>query len=748
MIGYSTTFIKERFMSLIKSLMGRRQFLIATGVASTCALTCKKLAGFNARAAMAADAASNAAVKAAGNRCSNLLSPLRIRDRVLKNRIMHCVSPVYTLQGPENYPSEAWRNHYSNIAKNAAIVTMEYTFGKYPKKYHTKEESFSYWSWEHISNNKWEDIPPVWNYLERAVEDIHSEGALIVFGGDSGAVGEAIVAGDVGSESGSDGLGGRGVQGAATMGEGGVPQAPGGQGGSPPQGGTPGGAGGQGGAPAGGGMPGMGRASKSVEEIVKEAKELEEEGFDIYQLSSPTLEAAQAVRAATNMIIISSGTMGGPGGGGAMSMGGSGASGNKPSASQIEQAVESARKLEGIADILLMKGSGSAGASWESSKYEEGASYYYAEAIKKAGIKIITCIGGGTHNPIKNDEYIAKGATDMVGMTRPLFADMDLVKKVAAGRADDVIPCLQCQNCHSESMSKGPHFARCTVNPKWATPMYKLKNIEAPLMKKKVAVIGGGPAGMKAAITAAERGHKVTLYEKEAALGGLQRYTDYSPWVWTYKNYKDYLINQVKKAGIDVKLNTKATRDMIKAAGFDTVIVATGADIVESRMKADDTRVFNIMEGYSKKDQLGQNVVMIGAGKFGTEAALSMALDGRKVTVLSATEDMIGPEDIGAHNVTAQTSLYRSHSNFKYFLKTTVKSISGGKVTYTDSKGAENSIQADSVVIWSGLKARTEDADNFAGAAPEVLVVGQCSGGDDNRLNRVTRSAFYAASRV
>lgn len=711
-------------MSLIQKLMGRRQFLMAAGIVSTCALTCKKLAGFQVRS-MAADAAAAADVTAAGNRCPHLLSPLQIRNKVLKNRIMHCISPVYTLQGPENFPTDAWRNHYSNIAKNAAVVTMETSFGPYPKKYHTKEENFALWSWEHISNNKWENIPPVWNYIERAIEDIRSEGSLIAFGTNTGDVGDAVVAGDVGSESGSDGLGGRGVQGAAEMGRNGAPGAP-------------------------GGMPGMGQVSKSVEEIVKEAKEQEEIGYDIYQMQSPTPETVRAVRAATDMIIMSSLSMGRPGMGGMGGMAGgmSTSRSNKPSDAQIAQAVEAAKKLEGLVDILLMKGSGSAGGSWEASKYEEGDSYYYAKAIKKAGVKIITCIGGGLHHPSKNDAYIAKGATDMVGMTRPLFADEDLVKKVSAGRVDEVIPCVQCQNCHAESMSKGPHFARCTVNPRWAAPIYKLKNIEAPLTQKKVAVIGGGPAGMKSAIVAAERGHQVTLYEKDKALGGLQKYTDYTPWVWTYKIYKDYLIGQVEKAGVEVKLNTEATKDLLASKGYDTVIVATGADVVESRMKgADAGNVFNILTSYSNRKQLGKNVVMIGAGKIGTEAALSMALDGYEVTVLSPGPDMIDPADIGPHNVTAQTNLYRNHPNFKYFLNTVVKSITGGKVTFTDEKGVENSIQADSIVIWAGLKARTEDADNFAGAAAEVLLVGDCTG-ERGRINRATRSAFYVASRV
>jgi pyruvate/2-oxoglutarate dehydrogenase complex dihydrolipoamide dehydrogenase (E3) component len=138
---------------------------------------------------------------------------------------------------------------------------------------------------------------------------------------------------------------------------------------------------------------------------------------------------------------------------------------------------------------------------------------------------------------------------------------------------------------------------------------------------------------------------------------------------------------------------------------------------------------------------------MIGAGKFGTEAALAMALDGYKVTVLSPGPDMFDPGDIGPHNVTAQTNLYRNHPNFTYHLNTVVKSIAGGKVTYTDKAGAEKSINPDSIVIWLGLKARMEDADNFAGAAAEVHLVGDCTG-EKGRINRATRSAFYVASRV
>jgi thioredoxin reductase len=687
--------------------------MMAGGVASACALACNKLAGFETRAALAAEEAAAAALKAAGNRCPHLLSPLRIRNRLLKNRIMHTQSPIYYMQGPENFPTESYRNHYSNMAKNAAIVSMSSQFGTYPKKYEKIKDAFY-----HMANSIWEDIPPVENYIAQLMEDIHCEGSLIYYSGDTGG----------------------GAMGPLNRGSGG-PQ----QGGAPgAQRGAAGRGGGMPGGDRGGGMPGF--ASKTDDEILKEAREAEEKGYDVYQINTTSLEAAKKVRAATNLVLMGSirgsrGNMGLGSGENAVGI----TNNNQPTAAELEEGVEQARKLEGIADFLWIRTDEHPNA-WTQDKGKP-RSLAYAKAIKKAGIKIITCPSAGFHDPVENDRFIAEGNSDMVGMTMPFFADPELIRKVSEGRADDVVPCLGCHNCHGISVYTGPWYSTCTVNPKWGMPPYKLQGITKPTLSKKVAVVGGGPAGMKAALIAAERGHKVTLYEKDAALGGLLRISDNSQWRWNYKDLKEYFIHQVKKAGVDVRLNTTATPEMIKAGKYDAVLVAVGTDVAVSKMKADGSKIFNILDVYFKKNELGKNVVVLGAGKYGIEAATGMLKDGHKVTVLTSGKELVEIENQGAHNMMNQQTIYSNHPNFSYALEVTVKSISGGKVVYADSTGSEKSVQADTIVIWSGLKPRMDEAEKFIGTANSVLFVGDCTGSNGS-IQKVMRSTFFMASQV
>jgi pyruvate/2-oxoglutarate dehydrogenase complex dihydrolipoamide dehydrogenase (E3) component len=223
--------------------------------------------------------------------------------------------------------------------------------------------------------------------------------------------------------------------------------------------------------------------------------------------------------------------------------------------------------------------------------------------------------------------------------------------------------------------------------------------------------------------------------------------SDNSKYRWDQKTLKDYFVYQVKKAGVDIKVNTTATPDLIKNGKFDTVLVATGADVLSTKMKSDGSKVFNILEAYAKKEELGTNVVVIGTGKFGMEAALGLAMDGHKVTLLGSGTELVEAELRGAHNTMNQEDIYKIHPNFAYYLGVTIKDISGGKVSYTDYSGASKSVQADSIVVWSGLKPRMDEAEKFIGAADEVVLLGDCTG-QGGTLQKTIRSAFFVASLV
>jgi thioredoxin reductase len=766
---------EEKIMSLITSLVKRRQFLLGA-VGSTCALTCKKLAAFavangavptSGSAAMEAQAASAAAASAAINKCPHLLSPLRIRNVILKNRIMHTQAPPHSMQGPENYPADAFRNHYSDMAKNAAIVSFDTHFApSYPIDYSGANSPMS--GMLHYSDHIWEDIPPVHNYVNRMIDDMHIEGALVRYAGNLGtSAGSSRYNGMNDQGSGPSGGGQAAAPGgsvgapqAAAGGPGGAQQAPGGAAGA--GGGVPGRAGGG----PGGGPQAQKPDTRTVKDIVADAKEVEAMGYDVYDLSTTNKEAVEAVRNSTNLILLTHlGEMYSPtredttpphpwddGFGGQLWQSAKRTPGitndNRPTKDDLDQAIEQARKLEGLVDIFWIRDRRCEHPNSFIQDPDKPFNLYYAEALKKAGIKTLLCPSAGFHDAAQNDQFIASGLTDMVGMSTPFFADPEFVKKAAEGRLDDILPCIQCHNCHGVSRSDGPWYDVCTVNPKWATPAYKLQNIPAPTTKKMVAVIGGGVAGMRAAIIASERGHTVTLYERDKALGGHMQFTDSTQWKWNHRKFKDYLIHQVNKHGVEVLLNTKATPEAIKAKGYDTVLVANGAQPVFSEWEsAGAANIFNLMDSYTNKSALGKNIVVIGEGFYSTEAAIGMAKDGHKVTILCPTKDLIERAYIGPHNMMDQIQILECHPNINFELDAKVTSIKGDTVTYADSKGAEKTLQADSFVIWSGMKPRVDEAEKYIGTAAQVLFIGDCTtkGGT---VQKTQRQAFFIASQV
>ena len=252
---------------------------------------------------------------------------------------------------------------------------------------------------------------------------------------------------------------------------------------------------------------------------------------------------------------------------------------------------------------------------------------------------------------------------------------------------------------------------------------------------------------MMAAITAAERGHKVTLYEKNSVLGGLLLHTDYSPYKWALRRYKNYLIRQIKKAGVEVHSGTEATPEMIKAKGHDAVIAAVGASPNPVKIPgAEGKNVYDIINVYSREKELGRNVVVIGGGEYGVETGMFLARQGHRTTMLTSGKELLPIRRV--HYEEIMVDVYDHLEGFTYILEALAMRIADGKVVYTDAKGNEKSIQADSVVLYAGLKARQDEALKFYGSARNAFfATGDCTGkcGD---VQKVVRNAYFTASQI
>jgi len=363
----------------------------------------------------------------------------------------------------------------------------------------------------------------------------------------------------------------------------------------------------------------------------------------------------------------------------------------------------------------------------------------YAEAIKKSGAKIAVAPVGGYQDLDLNESILEGGKADIIAMARAFISDPGYGRKAYEGRGEDVVPCILCNRCHG--VSSAPLLDVCSVNPEIGIAHKAYRMVTVPVVSRKVAVIGGGPAGMKAALTAAERGHEVTLYEKSGVLGGQLRHADYASFQWPLKDYKDYLIRQVKNAGVQVYLDTAATPKMISAKKYDAVLVAIGAEPMGTRLSG-GTKVYNVTEVYGNEKALGKRVVVVGSGKIGGQTGMYLAENGHDVTVLTNSEEVLPAE--GAHQV---IDTYLEMKNFNFKTRVTVTGISGGNVTYTDAKGRKNSVPADSVVVYAGFKPRLDEAMDFADTADRFFMIGDCRevGG---YVRACTRTAFAAASQL
>jgi 2,4-dienoyl-CoA reductase-like NADH-dependent reductase (Old Yellow Enzyme family)/thioredoxin reductase len=372
-------------------------------------------------------------------------------------------------------------------------------------------------------------------------------------------------------------------------------------------------------------------------------------------------------------------------------------------------------------------------------------SYPQMMNVERAGIikqkypDLLINVVGGIKNPAQAEEIIASGKADFVSFMRALIADPEMPRKYAAGREWEHTPCLRCQCLKIDK--RGRFIGPCAVNPmaSFQSNYPELKVPRAPVAKK-VAVIGGGPAGVQAVKTLLERGHDVTLYEKSAEIGGQVLKAALPDFKQDIREYLAYLQGFAARSGATVLTNTEATPELLARENYNSVVVAIGAKPLQLKIPGIE-RAKWAPDVLPSEIPGGSGVVIIGAGAVGLECAIELAKDGKKVTVLemAATHglgmDMSGLG--GGDKILEWCEQYGVEINYN----SKVVKIDEKTVTFTAGDAALT-IPADYVLLAAGMTPQLEPARSFYAAAPstDVFFAGDCTEVGD--IRDATRSAF------
>jgi NADPH-dependent 2,4-dienoyl-CoA reductase/sulfur reductase-like enzyme len=339
---------------------------------------------------------------------------------------------------------------------------------------------------------------------------------------------------------------------------------------------------------------------------------------------------------------------------------------------------------------------------------------------------------------------VAAGTVDFVALCRALIADPALPKKTFRGRKQDVIPCIRCNTC----LIRGAHSlpVRCTVNPLAVREDYYRCVPPTAARTKKVVVVGGGPAGMEAALVASSRGHEVTLFERERQLGGNLLPAAGPDFKADWKSFADYLLRQVSVSTIDVRLGVEANADRVRAEAPDEVIVAVGAEPVLPQVpgieRPNVMLAKDVLEG---ADVSGWTAVVAGDGGMGLETALQLARRGKQVAVVELPGGSAGDQTVNFVDVVVLQDYLEEHG-VRPRKGVVLGEIREGTVLVRDEQGQETELDADVVVLAPHLRARTEVVAALLDTAPEVHIIGDCR--EPRILFNAMHEAFETALEI
>lgn len=366
--------------------------------------------------------------------------------------------------------------------------------------------------------------------------------------------------------------------------------------------------------------------------------------------------------------------------------------------------------------------------------------YYYplgnfvdlAAAIKQS-VSIPVIASGSILDPDMALDTVASGKADMVAMARQLFADPEWGNKVKDGRLDEIIRCIRCNEGCLLRLIKGKSV-RCWVNP--STGNEAEFALRPALRRRRVLVVGGGPAGLEAAFAASARGHEVTLMEAGSRLGG-QLIPASVPW---FKKdlvpLRERLVRQVEKAPITVHLGAAVTAAGIQSLEPDVIILATGARPVWPDISRPDghPQMVNAFEVVNGDVTVGDRVVVVGGGLIGAETAWYLAEAGKQVTVTSR-QQMIG-HDLLPDFRKILLQHYALH-NVRQMPNVKLDAVTSAGAVFIDRNWERHAVDADTLVLASGMTSQLQPLEGLNRAVYEIYIIG------DARRPRNIGDAIY-----
>ena len=318
---------------------------------------------------------------------------------------------------------------------------------------------------------------------------------------------------------------------------------------------------------------------------------------------------------------------------------------------------------------------------------------------------------------------IESGMADMVAMGRPLLADPDWGTKIAAGKACDIRRCISCNKGCTDAI-QNRQFLSCVLNAE--NGYENTRSIQPAAQKKKIAVLGGGPAGLEAARVAALRGHDVTLFEKTTSLGGQLNIACVPPRKEEMRRAAQDLIHAVCNAGVHLCMGQTRTAEQLKDAGFEAVINAVGAHSAAPRIPGiDSVNVADAWKVLAGEQQVYGTVAVIGGGMVGCETAEYLAARGCKVSVIEMMDKIAAGE-----STTILPTLLENYKTYgvEQYPSHKVKEFRMDAVVCENKDGAEVTIPCDYIVLAMGARSNEFDAAALEAANIPVYSIGDAAG--------------------